>query len=363
MDLGLLFTLYGIHSPSGREKKMRKYIRKLAYSFGAEDVYSDKAGNLYVRKGKSDTYPCVCAHMDQVQDAHSKDFRCYVNGDVVFAFSGNSGEQQGLGADDKNGIFVALMCLKKFDVMKCAFFVKEELGCVGSSNAEMDFFKDCRFAIQADRRNGSDLITDINGRMCSDEFLNDIHYKDFGYKPTYGLITDVGELSDNGIGISCINMSCGYYKPHTDNEYTRLSELENCMNFAFHIIENCTKVYPCENAGYVDLGNHGYYRGWYDYPAKKEKSESKQNGVCSGLGLFQGKDDDYYDYFASDYDDDVTEMFNIVSENYPISFSEIMSCYADRFRTDDFDILQAVYDDVIAEMMSYQQDDIDSMIH
>jgi hypothetical protein len=36
---------------------------------------------------------------------------------------------EGLGADDKNGIWIALQCLKKYDTVKVAFFVSEEVGC------------------------------------------------------------------------------------------------------------------------------------------------------------------------------------------------------------------------------------------
>ena len=42
--------------------------------------------------------------------------------------------------------------------MKVAFFVSEEIGCVGSRNADMGFFEDARFVIEPDRRGYEDLI-------------------------------------------------------------------------------------------------------------------------------------------------------------------------------------------------------------
>lgn len=281
VDLGLLFSLYEIHSPSGGEKRMRKFLKKKCYELGATSVVQDKTGNLLVTKGESETYPCIVSHIDQVQSKHSKDFRCYRNGAIVFAYSGKSMEQQGLGADDKNGIYVCLECLKNYDNVKCAFFVGEETGCIGSSAVDLDFFKDCRFILQCDRRNGHDLITSIIGDLCSKEFLDDTDYKNYGYRQEDGLSTDVGELVDRGVGLSCINMSCGYYHPHTDTEVTNITELDNCKEFVFHIFDKMTKVYKHEPEFSYSYGYGRYsrcysydYDDWYGNRAKKSAAKS-----------------------------------------------------------------------------------------
>lgn len=60
--------------------------------------------------------------------------------------------------------------------MKCAFFVQEETGCIGSGEADMDFFADCRFVLQCDRKGDSDLVTRISGMdLCSEEFLERVN--------------------------------------------------------------------------------------------------------------------------------------------------------------------------------------------
>ena len=109
----------------------------------------------------------------------------------------------------------------------------------------MDFFKDCRFVIQSDRRGYKDLITTIGWTdLCSDEFLKAIGYEKFGYQETEGLFTDVLTLKERGLEISCINISCGYYEAHTDREFTVKKDLLNCLKLVEHIIETCTGVYP-----------------------------------------------------------------------------------------------------------------------
>ncbi len=241
----LLKRLYGIHSPSGKEKRMRNFINAyITENVPGARIMVDNTGNLFITKGEAETYPCLAAHLDQVQRYRSQDFRAVETHDIIFGYSPSNRRQEGLGADDKNGIWIALKCLKKYDAVKTAFFIGEEIGCLGSEAADLSFFDDCRFVIEPDRRGFGDIITKISRKhICSEEFLNDMQPEKYGYEAAEGLMTDVEALRDNGLGISCVNISCGYYEPHTDYEFTVKEDLLNCLAFVQHIIENCTKVY------------------------------------------------------------------------------------------------------------------------
>ena len=243
----LLKTLYRIYSPSGKEEKMRRFLAEYVKKIPGVTKKTDKTGNIYITKGKAETYPAVVAHIDQVESLHSGDFKPIETKDIIFGYSMNDRQTQNLGADDKNGVWIALKCLEKFDCLKVAFFVNEESGCGGSSKADLDFFADCRFVIQPDRKGNSDLISSIGWTdLCSEEFLLDIDYEKFGYKETDGMMTDVQALKENGLGVSCINLSCAYYLQHTEHEYTVKKDLMKCLRFVEHIIEVCTKTYPHE---------------------------------------------------------------------------------------------------------------------
>lgn len=290
----LLSKLYAIHSKSGEEKSIRDYVAKCCRNLGA-NTSVDKAGNLYAVKGKAKSYPCVVSHLDQVQTLHSADFKVKIQGDVIYGFSESSRGMQGLGADDKNGIWICLKALAKFSAIKVAFFVGEEIGCVGSSSANMEFFNNCRFVLQCDRRGSSDLITSVySSSLCGKDFLDDVDAEKFGYKEASGMLTDVYTLKTNGLGVSCVNISCGYYSPHTDHEVTVISDLKNCLDFVFHIIANCTRVYK-----------HDYVA-----PVWKAKTYSGYGSYCSGhYGSFGGSfgnkpDSDYGDPLYSRYEDD-----------------------------------------------------------
>ena len=243
----LLIDLYKTFSPSGKEQEMKKFIiRWVKDNCRNTMVAKDGKGNLYITKGKATTYPCLCAHLDQVQKVHALDFEVCRSGDILFGYSKTFKSYQGLGADDKNGLWVCLKCLEKYDAIKVVFFVDEERGCVGSQKAVMSFFDDCRFVLQIDRKNGGDFISNIGGwtPLCSKEFIEAVQPEKFGYEEESGLMTDVECLKENGLKVSAANISCGYYNPHTDTEFTLWSELQNCKAFVEHIIETCQDVYP-----------------------------------------------------------------------------------------------------------------------
>ena len=243
----LLIDLYKTFSPSGKEQEMKKIIiRWVKDNCRNTMVAKDGKGNLYITKGKATTYPCLCAHLDQVQKVHALDFEVCRSGDILFGYSKTLKSYQGLGADDKNGLWVCLKCLEKYDAIKVVFFVDEERGCVGSQKAVMSFFDDCRFVLQIDRKNGGDFINKIGGwtPLCSKEFIEAVQPEKFGYKEESGLMTDVECLKENELKVSAANISCGYYNPHTDTEFTLWSELQNCKAFVEHIIETCQDVYP-----------------------------------------------------------------------------------------------------------------------
>lgn len=254
--MNLLKKLYEIHSPSRNERAMKKFIKGYVKKHIPGVTFrSDHVGNLYMTRGISETHPCIVAHLDQVQREHSKDFKAIETEDIIFGYSPKNRKREGLGADDKNGIWIALKCLEKYECIKVAFFISEEIGCIGSRNADMNFFEDTRFVIEPDRRGFENLITDISyTSLCSNDFLRDIGFERFGYKEESGMMTDVLELKERGLGVSCINLSCGYYEPHTHEEFTVKKDLLNCLRLVEHIIENCQSVYPHEN---LDSGYYG----------------------------------------------------------------------------------------------------------
>jgi len=169
-----------------------------------------------------------------------KDFRIYRDiddKDTHFAMNGK--RKVGIGGDDKCGVFACLYMLKVLPEIKVVFFSREESGCRGSRNVDKGFFADGRYIIQLDRRGKRDFIqTYWSKKTISHEFSSEIGLvkKKYKYKNTTGTVTDVMKLWDNKVGISCINLSCGYYNPHTDYEYISIKDLWHSVKFTEEII-------------------------------------------------------------------------------------------------------------------------------
>lgn len=267
-NFSLLSSLYKINSCSGHEDKIIKFILNyLKKNFKDLEIDRDDIGNIYVTKGKSEEFPCVVSHVDQVQNFDGELYVMEENG-IVTAYD-RDGKQQGLGADDKNGIYICLELLKAEPILKCVFFVQEEIGCIGSLNCNMNFFKDCKYVLQCDRKGNSDIIYETYyTELCKYDFISENLLQKYGYSPNIGLMTDVETLKDLGLGVSCCNISCGYYNPHTKYEYTNLYDLEKCLNFVKEIIKITKKTIHINESdikyGRVDpeLSFFGRYYSW-----------------------------------------------------------------------------------------------------
>lgn len=244
IDLSLLETLYNLHAPSRFEDDMQSYCVDHARATGAT-VTADDVGNLYITKGNAKSFGCFVAHLDEVHQTRSKYFKTHLVGNTVYGYDHRAEAFSGIGADDKNGIYVILKMLEEEKEMKAVLFVEEETGCVGSRGADMQFFDDCRYVVQIDRRGAKDFITTAGGQeLCNDSFYEVTEAARYGYIKAAGAMTDVMQLKENGLNIAACNLSCGYYNPHTDNENTNLADLQNCFNLCLHILNTVTTMQP-----------------------------------------------------------------------------------------------------------------------
>tara|TARA_Y100000814_G_scaffold96598_1_gene66878 strand:- start:1325 stop:2431 length:1107 start_codon:yes stop_codon:yes gene_type:complete len=275
-----LGEVLNVQTASHHEDDMKEFIKNKVEDMGLTHV-SDVYGNIYVQKGSANIFPCVVSHMDTVHDIH-KEFRVFLIDDYYRAYNEKE-EQVGVGGDDKVGVYITLAMLEHFDNIKVAFFSNEELGCLGSAQADDDFFKDVGYVFQCDRNSGKprnpnrDFVDSIGGsKLFSKKFRKAISpiIKDFGYEFTSGGLTDVDQLGDNGIGVSVANMSCGYYRAHSDDEIVSYSEVMNTLKMVESLIEKLGEVkykftkpvghiYKRSYASYNNF-NSQYYSRYYN---------------------------------------------------------------------------------------------------
>lgn len=231
----LLLQVMSVQSVSYKTERMQRFIKKQIAKQGLNHT-CDKYGNIYVAKGDAEFYPTMVCHIDTVHDINNNVHLVQVD-DNLLAIDKKTMNRYGIGGDDKVGIYITLSLLQMFENFKAVFFLDEEVGCAGSSQADFSFFDDSSIVLECDRRNITDFVTSISGTKLSDDtFINEIQDILDRYKRVTcsGGITDVGEIADNN-PVQVANMSCGYYDPHTDNEYIKISEVESTKQMCFEI--------------------------------------------------------------------------------------------------------------------------------
>lgn len=228
--------------------------RKTDYIFNAygDDVRTDGYGNIYINRDFATRKPYVVAHIDTVDDREvDKDIVIFENdhsGAPDEMIAEREGIQCNMGADDGVGVAIALKIFEEIDVGVC-LFRDEEIGCQGSSASKVEHYKNASYMIQIDRKNAGDLINIGSGtRIASENFVQDAQpvMDKYNYKATCGGLTDVVALQESEkVSVACINVSCGYYNPHMDNEYVVLPEAHNCYKFVSSLIQHLgSAIYP-----------------------------------------------------------------------------------------------------------------------
>jgi len=230
-----LKQLYQINSYSGNEEDIRRFVLQQIAGMPLR-VEVDAYGNVLITKGNTEKFPCVAAHLDEVHQPSVRNLQ--EEHEAIFAVDEN-GEPVGIGADDKNGVWIVLQLLRQIETMKAVLFVREEKATFegyrhGSNDCDLEFFNDVKYVLQCDRKGSGDLVTYCTKkeiRLCDDDFVPEWILQKYGYAPVEGGVTDVVHLKQRGLQIPCCNISCGYYNAHKPEEYTNVSELLNSFEF------------------------------------------------------------------------------------------------------------------------------------
>jgi len=273
MDLGDLIKMYLLKSESGFEYKVSMFVRekldllKIPYSIDRYMLY----------RFIPDT-PLLSAHMDHVK--YSRDItKVIVDGNLI---KGDSG----LGADDKNGVWIILNLLETFkDEVSFIFSTEEESFGKGNNVKKIlrehkeDIIK-LKYGLVFDRKNQGDIIGK-NNNYCIDEMDSDLSEvgKQSGYKSAHGIRSDADDISDY---ISCVNLSVGYNNPHTEKEETNFKWLENSYQFGKAILKNVKKSYS-KAYGYYEYGLENWYDDWLLDPNSNTKQDKKPLSVIDDI--------------------------------------------------------------------------------
>lgn len=236
----LLKRFYEVNSKSGYEEQIKELFKAQLACLDIV-VEEDAFGNIFITRGCADSYPCVTAHFDEVHAPTERNI--IVDGDMIYAVNAD-GERVGIGADDKNGLWIINNLLHTKPVLKVALFVQEERdgempGCRGSRACSLAFFDNVRYILAVDRKGNNEVVTVGKGNICLcdyDFIPNDLLQK-YNYVCVDGGRTDVVALKERGLQIPCCNISCGYYNAHKPDEYTVFAHLVTSLTFVSDVID------------------------------------------------------------------------------------------------------------------------------
>ena len=259
IDEDLMYRILSTPTFSGKEWLMVEHLAELVQKKGYEGGIDDK-GNVYLRKGdlpEGEYYPCVTAHIDTVQHEQIPFIEARrpiplvtkkVNGKhYIYA------EGFGLGGDDKAGVAVALSIVDRLPACKAVFFVEEEVGCVGSREAELSWFKDVGYIIAFDAPGFNCASWSCNGVPLFSKSFYDAYLAELGEK--FGLTkfeahpyTDIMVLRSN-TSLMCMNFGAGYHGYHTLGEYCIAEEMDKAATMGLYLINRLgNKEYVFPNA-------------------------------------------------------------------------------------------------------------------
>lgn len=230
----------------------------------------------------------LCAHMDTVHERKPKT--------LVYARNTLS-SPQGIGADDRCGIYMILEILKKYDC-SVLFLEDEEIGCVGARKftesalcGMLQKQKKLKYIIEFDRK-GKNHAVFYN---CANDKFTEFVTQEFFVKE-YGTCSDISYIAPT-LGIAAVNLSCGYYKEHNLEEWVNLKEMETIIAHAMILLEKTKNI---------------------DKPFEYIKGNSYSGRYYGGYGYYDGYYDDYYDgYYNGTY------QSRNQSRNYSIAYLEM----------------------------------------
>lgn len=310
---------------------LKTYLENILKSYGYTEVHNQK-GFLYA---KGEIPVLLLAHMDTVHDQLP----------YIFNISDEKGKTKisspyGIGGDDRCGIYMILEIVK---TLKCSvlFTEDEEIGGVGAHKfADTDFVKnlDVNYMIEFDRKGCNDAVF----YNCDNEEFTQFITQEF-FIENYGSFSDISVVAP-AAGVCAVNLSCGYYKPHTTNEYVIFEEMETVIEKTKEIImRDVTEPFEYIEAPYTNnfYGVYGYggynvSRGWDNWGSWDNwdgwNNLEKESAKCKCKKYYI----EYYDALKEDYDFDVVFAESEAEAYYEfckihsiVSYEEVLDIYTE----------------------------------
>lgn len=164
---------------------------------------------------------------------------------------------QGLGADDRAGVFAILKLIEAGFRPHILFTMDEEMGGLGANafvNENPTPPKNLKFIIELDRRGDTDCVFYRCGNKDFHKFIE-----------SYNFITKIGSFSDISTicpkwNIAGVNLSVGYQNEHEHIEFLKINSLFSTIKKTKEILQYVKKNLKMKK---FDFQENGYLYGSY----------------------------------------------------------------------------------------------------
>ena len=311
-------------------KKLKQYLCKvMKYYYYEENVFIGD-GYIYCR---GDIPVLLTAHMDTVHKELIKDFyedvQTDVNGNITHTIS----SPQGIGGDDRCGIYAILKVIESGYFPYILFCEDEEIGGVGSNKfcktKYITELSNMKFLLELDRANSNDLVFYENGNKDWKNWVED----ETNWEINYGTFSDICHLSP-ACEVSSVNLSCGYYKQHTVYEYVVVEEMLEMIEMVKHLLKASEKVSIFEykeERSIWDYGyKYGYGYGYRYYDDDDDEDEYYNKAVKQGiyeLEISFINEDNQEEFTVTKGDSEAECWANFFMDYSNICFNDVLDFY------------------------------------
>jgi hypothetical protein len=207
-----------------QERQLHRFLETFLFKYYGRDMVVSDDRNFLIAGGNIPV--ALVSHLDTVHRKPNRDCM-YVDERKGVAWSPN-----GLGADDRAGVYAIIQLVKAGFRPHIIFTHGEESGGTGAhALTKFSLPFDVKFMIELDRR-GSDeaVFYDCGNKEFQDKILS------FGPKKGYGTFSDISILGP-AYDIATVNLGIGYYNEHTTNEYLVIDEMWDTINVVSDILD------------------------------------------------------------------------------------------------------------------------------
>lgn len=206
----------------------------------------------------------LVAHMDTVFARPAKDIFYDRYKNVIWS-------PEGLGADDRAGIFAIIQIIRRGLRPHVIFTTDEEKGCLGADKLGRlpCPFNDLRYIIQLDRRGADDCVFyDCD----NDDFVR--YIEQFGFVEAIGSFTDICSLCPPW-KVAGVNLSIGYRDEHSISEVLFVGQMLNTIDKVCTMLQE--EAIP--QFKYIPLIHSDIKGNWFKY-LRQPKSDPEDTTHC-----------------------------------------------------------------------------------